>query len=46
MVYPRIQMDSSPIVNNPFDISEALMVFKMPQASIFLGIEVCLGAPL
>lgn len=46
MAYLRIQMDSSSIVNEEFNLREALKVFKMPAAYAFLGIEICLGVPL
>ncbi|KAF2502581.1 MFS general substrate transporter [Lophium mytilinum] len=44
--YMRIQMDSSSIVNEPFDLKEALKIFKMPVTYGFLAIEICLGVPL
>src|ERR1700760_2760218 len=44
--YMRIQMDSSSIVNEPFNLKEALKIFRMPVAYGFLGIEICLVVPL
>ncbi|KAF2455749.1 major facilitator superfamily domain-containing protein [Lineolata rhizophorae] len=44
--YLRIQMDSSSVVNEKFNLREALKVFRMPAAYAWLAIEVCLGVPL
>lgn len=46
IAFQRMQMDSSSIVNEKFDLKEALKVFKMPAAYAWLGIEICLGVPL
>ncbi|KAK5141557.1 hypothetical protein LTR04_002553, partial [Oleoguttula sp. CCFEE 6159] len=46
LAYMRMQMDSSSVVNEKFNLREALAVFKMPAAYAWLGIEMCLGVPL
>ncbi|KAF2183240.1 MFS general substrate transporter [Zopfia rhizophila CBS 207.26] len=46
LAYTRMQIDSSSVVNEKFDLKEALKIFKMPVAYGFLAIEVCLGVPL
>ncbi|KAL1632291.1 hypothetical protein SLS56_003706 [Neofusicoccum ribis] len=46
IAYQRMQMDSSSVVNEKFDLKEALKIFKVPAAYAWLGIEICLGVPL
>jgi MFS family permease len=46
LAYHRIQVDSSSIVNEKFNLKESLKVFKMPVAYCWLAIEICLGVPL
>lgn len=46
LAFKRIQTDSSAIVNETLVIRDAIKVFKMPQAWVWLGIEICLGVPL
>lgn len=46
LAYTRIQIDSSSVVNEEFNLKDALKIFKMPAAYGFLAIEVCLGVPL
>ncbi|CAG7851541.1 Uncharacterized transporter C1039.04 [Serendipita indica DSM 11827] len=46
LAFKRIQTDSSAIVNEKLVVREAIKVFRMPQAWVWLGIEICLGVPL
>ncbi|KAF1958421.1 MFS general substrate transporter [Byssothecium circinans] len=46
LAFTRIQIDSSSVVGEKFDLKEALKIFKMPAAYGFLAIEICLGVPL
>lgn len=46
LAYTRIQIDSSAVVGEKFNLKEALQIFKMPAAYGFLAIEICLGVPL
>ncbi|ORY12509.1 major facilitator superfamily domain-containing protein [Clohesyomyces aquaticus] len=46
LAYRRIQIDSSSIVGEEFDLKDALKIFRMPAAYGFLAIEICLGVPL
>lgn len=46
LAYTRIQIDSSSIVGEKFDLKDALQIFKMPATYGFLAIEICLGVPL
>jgi hypothetical protein len=39
-------MDSSSTVNEPFNLRDALQIFRMPATYGFLAIEICLGVPL
>jgi hypothetical protein len=41
-----MQIDSSSVVNEKFNLRDALQIFKMPATYGFLGIEICLGVPL
>lgn len=46
LAFYRIQVDSSAIVNEKFNLREAVKIMKHPTSWIILGIEVCLGVPL
>ncbi|KAH8157401.1 hypothetical protein CIB48_g10849 [Xylaria polymorpha] len=46
LAYHRIQVDSSSIVNEAFNLKEALQVFKRPSTYGFLLIEIALGVPI
>jgi MFS family permease len=46
LAHERMQLDSSSIVNEKFNIREAFTIFKHPTSWVILGIEVCLGVPL
>ena len=46
IAFQRIQQDSSSIVNEPFDLKDALKIFTLPAAYAWLGIEICLGVPI
>ncbi|EMD90434.1 hypothetical protein COCC4DRAFT_187005 [Bipolaris maydis ATCC 48331] len=46
LAFTRIQMDSSSVVNQAFNLKDALGIFKEPSTYGFLIIEICLGVPL
>ncbi|PYH46434.1 putative MFS transporter [Aspergillus saccharolyticus JOP 1030-1] len=46
LAYHRIQVDSSAVVNEAFNLRDALQIFRHPSTYAFLGIEICLGVPL
>ena len=46
IAFYRIQVDSSSVVGEQFNLRSALGIFKHPTSWIILGIEVCLGVPL
>lgn len=46
LAYTRIQIDSSSVVNEAFNLRDALQIFKLPSTYGFLAIEICLGVPL
>ncbi|KAF2029283.1 MFS general substrate transporter [Setomelanomma holmii] len=46
LAYTRIQIDSSSVVGEDFNLRKALGIFRMPATYGFLAIEVCLGVPL
>jgi MFS family permease len=46
LAYHRIQVDSSSIVNEKFNLRDSLKIFKQPTTYAFLAIEICLGVPL
>lgn len=46
LAHHRIQVDSSAVVNQGFDLRDSLKVFLQPVTWVFLAIEVCLGVPL
>ncbi|RWA06169.1 hypothetical protein EKO27_g8938 [Xylaria grammica] len=46
LAYHRIQVDSSSIVNEAFNLRESLQIFKRPSTYGFLLVEIALGVPL
>ncbi|KIW90676.1 uncharacterized protein Z519_08459 [Cladophialophora bantiana CBS 173.52] len=46
LVFYRIQVDSSSVVGEKFNLRSALAIFKHPTSWIILGIEIFLGVPL
>lgn len=46
LAHYRLQVDSSSIVDQKFNIREALEIFKHPTTWVILSIEMCLGVPL
>lgn len=46
LAFHRIQVDSSAVVNEKFNLGEALEILKKPTTYAFLAIEICLGVPL
>lgn len=46
LAFHRMQIDSSSVVDEPFDFREAVKVLRHPTSWIILGIEICLGVPL
>lgn len=46
LAYTRIQIDSSAVVGEEFNLRDALQIFKLPATYGFLAIEMCLGVPL
>ncbi|QSZ32867.1 hypothetical protein DSL72_002448 [Monilinia vaccinii-corymbosi] len=46
LAYHRIQVDSSSIVNEEFNLRDSLSIFRQPTTYAFLAIEICLGVPL
>jgi hypothetical protein len=46
LAFYRIQVDSSSVVNEKFNLREASKVLLQPTSWVILGIEVCLGVPL
>ncbi|OAA70694.1 Major facilitator superfamily transporter [Cordyceps fumosorosea ARSEF 2679] len=46
LAFHRIQVDSSSVVDEKFNLKEALKIFTYPSTFFFLGIEICLGVPL
>jgi hypothetical protein len=46
LAYMRLQIDSSSVVGEAFNLRKALGIFKVPSTYGFLAIEVCLGVPL
>jgi MFS family permease len=46
LAYHRIQVDSSSIVNEEFNLRDSLKIFRQPSTYAFLAIEMCLGVPL
>ncbi|KAI0396454.1 major facilitator superfamily transporter [Xylariaceae sp. FL0594] len=46
LAFHRIQFDSSSVVNEEFNLGDALKVFKRPSTYGFLLIEIALGVPI
>ncbi|RAL66397.1 hypothetical protein DID88_006088 [Monilinia fructigena] len=46
LAHHRIQIDSSSIVDEEFNLRDSLSIFKQPTTYAFLAIEICLGVPL
>lgn len=46
LAFHRIQVDSSSIVDEKFNLKDSLKVFEMPVAWGWLAIEICLGVPI
>lgn len=46
IAFARIQQDSSSVVNEEFNLRDALKIFSYVSTYAFLAIEVCLGVPL
>ncbi|KAJ9608960.1 hypothetical protein H2200_006731 [Cladophialophora chaetospira] len=46
LAFYRMQVDSSSIVNEKFNLRSALGIFKHPTSWLILAIEICLGVPL
>ncbi|EQL02944.1 Major facilitator superfamily transporter [Ophiocordyceps sinensis CO18] len=46
LAFHRIQVDSSSIVAEDFNLGDSLSIFTYPSSFAFLAIEMCLGVPL
>ncbi|KAI0023712.1 putative MFS transporter [Xylariomycetidae sp. FL0641] len=46
LAFYRLQVDSSSVVNQRFDLRDALGILKRPTSWVILVIEMCLGVPL
>lgn len=46
LAFHRIQVDSSSVVNEEFNLRDSLGIFRQPTTYAFLAIEMCLGVPL
>lgn len=46
VAFQRIQLDSSSVVNEKFNLRESLTIFKEPTSWMIFAIQVCLGVPL
>jgi MFS family permease len=46
LAFHRIQVDSSSVVGEEFNLRDALKIFRQPTTWCFLLIEICLGVPL
>jgi len=46
LAFYRMQIDSSSIVNEKFDLKESFKIFKHWTSWLILAIEICLGVPL
>lgn len=44
--HARMLLDSSSIVNEPFEFKESFKIFRHPTSWAILAIEICLGVPL
>lgn len=46
LAFYRIQVDSSAVVEEKFNLREAVQILKQPTSWVILAIEMCLGIPL
>ncbi|KJZ78516.1 hypothetical protein HIM_01907 [Hirsutella minnesotensis 3608] len=46
LAFYRIQVDSSSVVAEKFNLRDSLKIFTYPTSFVFLAIEICLGVPL
>jgi MFS family permease len=46
LAFYRIQVDSSSVVGEKFNLGQAVKIFRHPTSWLILGIEICLGVPL
>ncbi|KAH4181425.1 hypothetical protein HBI26_127950 [Parastagonospora nodorum] len=46
LAHTRLQIDSSSVVGEAFNLRKALGIFAVPSTYGFLAIEICLGVPL
>ncbi len=46
LAHHRIQVDSSAVVNQEFNLRDSLKIFRQPTTFVFIAIEICLGVPL
>jgi MFS family permease len=46
LAFHRIQVDSSSVVSEEFNLKDSLKIFKYPSTYGFLMIEICLGVPI
>lgn len=46
LAFHRVQVDSSAVVGEKFNLKDSLRIFKEPSTYGFLLIEICLGVPL
>lgn len=46
IAFYRMQMDSSSVVDQKFNLKDAAVIFKHPTSWLILGIEMCLGVPI
>ncbi|ETN45036.1 uncharacterized protein HMPREF1541_09912 [Cyphellophora europaea CBS 101466] len=46
IAFYRMQIDSSSVVDQKFNLKDAAIILKHPTTWIILGIEMCLGVPL
>ena len=46
LAFHRMQVDSSTVVNEPFQFREALRIFANPSTYVFLSLEICTGVPI
>lgn len=46
LAYHRVQVDSSSVVNEAFNLRDSLKIFAQPTTYAFFAIEICLGVPL
>lgn len=46
LAFHRMQVDSSTVVNEPFQFREALRIFREPSTYVFLSLEICTGVPI